>query len=301
MRFGGAELGARLRLVIGCLVAVIAIGGVLAAIAIGQASSDRASGGRIYACAKGKSKTLQLTSKKAKCKKGKKISWPASSVRPVTGPVGPQGATGATGATGTGVAGPPGPSGPTGVTGPTGPTGNTGPTGSTGSTGPTGPTGNTGPTGPAAIPLMGSAPGTVASDNFGFPTSSVNIPPSGAASSALSSAQATQVFPLTGTLNSIRAQVTTTAATNFPAPGQFRARVYTGAPGSPASTVATTCFGPPLQGAISSGTTVVFSCTPSVAISAGTVGYVEVIVSPTGGVLPLTAPIQAAVSLTLAP
>ncbi|MEV4423295.1 hypothetical protein AB0L40_25460 [Patulibacter sp. NPDC049589] len=123
---------------------------------------------RLYACVTRAFKTMNLTTRKARCPRGQyKVSWnidgpkgePGSDGPSGTdGATGPQGATGATGAKGdqgaTGAVGPAGAKGDTGAKGDPGETGETGATGATGAIGPVGPvgpiglTGSVGPIGP---------------------------------------------------------------------------------------------------------------------------------------------------------
>lgn len=132
---------------------------------------------KIYACIAGDFKTLNLTTRRARCPRGQqKISWNvvgesgkpgakgspgshgvsgtqgAQGAQGAQGPQGPAGsgggATGAAGATGaTGAIGAQGSLGPTGAAGATGPTGAQGDKGDQGDQGATGATGATGPPG----------------------------------------------------------------------------------------------------------------------------------------------------------
>ena len=144
-------------------------------------SAPQASAGskpkRIYACVTVNFKTLNLTTKNGKCKRGEtKISWNrkgprgkkgakgkrgpvgaqgpkgakgSAGARGATGAQGPAGTSGATGAQGqAGTSGATGAAGATGVTGVAGAPGTTGATGATGTEGATGATGETGATGP---------------------------------------------------------------------------------------------------------------------------------------------------------
>jgi len=112
---------------------------------------------KYYACVTQQFKTLNLTTKAARCPNGeRKISFNAKGRR------GARGRTGSTGARG-----PAGPKGDTGGTGPQGATGTSGPTGPAGPTGPKGETGDTGPRGP--------------SDAFADSFNQITVPPPGAA------------------------------------------------------------------------------------------------------------------------
>lgn len=111
---------------------------------------------RIYACVAGGFKTLNLTTKSARCPRNQtKIVWNVTGVPGSRGPKGSTGSSGTPGAAGTpgakgdtGAAGTAGTPGVAGAAGTPGAAGATGPTGDTGPVGPAGPTGNTGPIGP---------------------------------------------------------------------------------------------------------------------------------------------------------
>ena len=117
---------------------------------------------KYYACVTHEFKTLNLTTKAARCPSGeRKISFNAKGKRGARGRTGPAGAGGPVGPKGDA-----GGSGPQGAIGPTGPTGPTGATGR-GRTGDTGDTGDIGPRGPSdafadsfdqiTVPAPGSA------------------------------------------------------------------------------------------------------------------------------------------------
>jgi hypothetical protein len=94
---------------------------------------------RYYACVTQQFKTLNLTTKAARCPNGeRKISFNAKGKRGARGRTGP-----------TGARGPAGLAGPKGDTGGTGPQGAMGTSGPTGPTGPKGDTGDIGPRGPS--------------------------------------------------------------------------------------------------------------------------------------------------------
>ena len=112
---------------------------------------------KYYACVTQQFKTLNLTTKTARCPSGeRKISFNAKGKRGARGRTGPIGARG-----------PAGPKGDTGGSGPRGAIGPAGPTGPTGPAGPEGDTGDIGPRGPSdafadgfgqiTVPAPGSA------------------------------------------------------------------------------------------------------------------------------------------------
>jgi len=129
----------------------------------------------------------------------------------MTGPTGPTGPIGPTGDTG--------PIGPTGDTGPIGPTGDTGPIGPTGDTGPIGPTGDTGPA--AIIPFSSGTPVTLTtvlggvlntSSGIGFGNNFGGIIITAGAFSAINFTNMAFSVPRDGTITSIAAFFSTTAA-----------------------------------------------------------------------------------------
>lgn len=101
---------------------------------------------RLYACVTKDFRTLNLTTKSARCPDGQpKVSWNVAGAPGATGPRGARGAPGSDGAAGRdGAAGPQGPAGAIGPAGAVGPAGAAGPVGSQG---PVGPAGATGPAG----------------------------------------------------------------------------------------------------------------------------------------------------------
>ncbi|MBF6618955.1 MAG: collagen-like protein [Patulibacter sp.] len=131
-------------------VPLLAVAVLLAALALitppPAAAAERPS--RLYACVTQAYKTLNLSTKRARCPRGeRKISWSAGGER---GKRGPRGARGLQGVTGS--AGAPGAVGVTGATGAVGATGAQGAPGERGSAGPSGPAGAQGPVGPAGSP-----------------------------------------------------------------------------------------------------------------------------------------------------
>lgn len=109
----------------------VAIASVLSLLVFFAALTARADAAVIYACVAKQGRTLHLTSKKKKCKKGqKKIAWNVEGVPGAGGSDGAQGATGAEGAAGSpGATGPQGAPGAGGAAGATGAAGSTGPRG----------------------------------------------------------------------------------------------------------------------------------------------------------------------------
>jgi len=154
-----------------CVVGLLA-GAPAALAATADAPLARAASGsmRIYACVAGNFKTLNLTTKNARCPRNQtKIAWNVTGVEGPRGPKGDQGAKGATGSQGaagaTGATGTAGAAGETGTTGPAGPKGDqgtagpAGPTGADGEIGPVGPIGQIGPVGPPGPPGPAGADG----------------------------------------------------------------------------------------------------------------------------------------------
>jgi hypothetical protein len=129
----------------------------IASIALLAGAAHAASTTKLYVCIAGDYKTLNLTTKKARCPRGqKKVSW---NVVGETGKRGATGAPGASGSPGTGTTGPigvQGALGPTGAAGATGATGVPGATGATGATGSTGVAGATGATGTDGVDGAGA-------------------------------------------------------------------------------------------------------------------------------------------------
>ncbi len=210
--------------------------------------------GVIDACVNKSSGSVRIIGASQSCGSAENaLSW---NVAGPTGPTGPAGATGPTGPAGAaGPAGPAGPVGPTGATGPTGPpgagaTGPTGPTGATGPSGPTGVTGATGPTGPAGSgsTVYAASSGTnpmTATTFLGGPGSGAVLPLSGAESvSGVTLASPTldtvatqttgmvQLIPAGTTIDRLSARFTSSIASNYLAPLDVTAQLYTGSPGS---------------------------------------------------------------------
>ena len=127
----------------------------------------------LYACVTRSYKTLNLSTKRARCPRGQyKVAWNVTGPKGAEGPSGSAGSPGAPGAPGApGTAGPGGPLGPVGPAGPLGPVGPAGPVGAAGPVGPVGPVGpkgDQGDPGPAgadadlSVPLTLTQSGTAA-------------------------------------------------------------------------------------------------------------------------------------------
>lgn len=247
-----------------------------------------------------------------------------------TGPAGPAGETGPAGPTGpaglngvAGVAGPTGPAGPVGETGAAGPTGPAGEPGATGPTGPAGPAGATGAKGDqgepgagAILAASGGGPVTVTTVLGGLAGLPVLLPLSGSGSqqgaSVLSSSIDTttagnvvQVFPRDGTITSISARFSTTAALALVGTtGTLYAQLYTSSAGDNALTpvVGAQCtMTPALTGLVAIGN--LSNCTAtglSIPVESGTTGVLVVSATATGISLVNTFTGYASVSLTVA-
>jgi BclB C-terminal domain-containing protein len=227
------------------------------------------------------------------------------------GPTGPEGPTGPSGAAG--AQGSVGPAGPSGSVGPAGPTGATGPTGPAGPTGPTGPTG---PAGAGAIlAASGGEPISVTTIAGGLAGTPVMLPLSGTGSepgsSVLSSSIDTteagdvvQVFPRDGTITSISARFSTTAAlTLVGTTGTITAQLYTSGTGDNTLTPvagAICTMAPDLTGVLAIGT--LTSCTTtglSIPVTNQTSGVLVVSATAAGVTLINTFTGYASVSLTV--
>jgi hypothetical protein len=287
-------------------------GAALLLAASGGASPATAATGstRIYACVAGASKTLQLTTKNARCRRGQtKIVWNVTGVAGPRVPEGDAGTSGATGAKGdAGAAGPAGPAGSIGATGPrgdAGPTGSVGPRGTIGETGPAGPRGEPGDIGPegprgetgAAGPrgetgppggtmLMSSGPVTLSSALSGLPLATSLLPVSGQLSSGNTTSYppssldpavtaAAQIVPTTVTITGYRFAFTNQVTAFTLSTPVLNVSLYVGLPGGPYTETAVGCslFG---TSPMMLGYTTTCSGTVSLSVAAGSMVYIGV-------------------------
>lgn len=290
------------RMVFSRSVAAVCGAALLLAASGGASSATAATGStRIYACIAGASKTLQLTTKNARCPRGQtKVLW---NVTGVAGPRRPEGGTGTSGATGAkgeaGAAGPAGPAGPIGAAGPrgdAGPAGSAGPSGETGEAGPVGPSGAIGETGPAGpsgeigpaggTMLMSGGPVTLSSALGGLPLATSLLPVSGQFSSGNTTSYppssldpaitaAAQIVPTTVTITGYRFAFTNRVTAFTLSTPVFNVSLHVGPPGGPYTETAVGCS---LLGTspMAIGYTTTCSGTASLSVAAGSMLYIGV-------------------------